>query len=374
MKRKFTVHRTGVLLLLLFSCWTYDQVKAQAIAVSMIEASVAQNRHERVSDQRSLEDVLMELQEHYKISFIYESEVVANKLIFERIVYKPRVEATMAELLSPLGLKYKKINDRTYAISYDRKQAPADQSAPGKKNRAREESMNLVLPADPAIEVSGVVTDENDQPLPGVNVIERGTTNGTTTDADGHFTLQVTDANSPIVISFIGYESQEIVAGSRTQFSIKLSPAIESLQEVVVVGYGVQKKANLTGAVATVDAKDIEKLNVTQTSQLLTGQVAGVTVVQQSGQPGKEGLDIRIRGIGTFSGAGNNPLVLVDGLASSLDNVDFNDIASISVLKDAASASIYGARAANGVILIETKKGKEGKVSVNYHGYVGFEQ
>ena len=374
MKRKFTGYRTWLLLFLPLSCWAQGQIRAQTIAVSMIEAPVSQNRHEEVSDQRSLEDVLLELQEHYKISFIYESDVVANKLIIEKVVYKPRVEATMEELLTPLGLKYKKINQRTYAISYDRKESPADQNPPGKKNRALDQSSSLLLPAAPSVEVSGTVTDENDEPLPGANVIERGTTNGTTTDADGRFTLQVTDGNSIIVFSFIGYESQEVPVGSQSDFSVKLKPALESLDEVVVVGYGVQKKANLTGAVATVDAKDIEKLNVTQTSQLLTGQVAGVTVVQQSGQPGKEGLNIRIRGIGTFSGAGNNPLVLVDGLASSLDNVDFNDIASISVLKDAASSSIYGARAANGVILIETKKGKEGKVSVNYHGYVGFQQ
>jgi len=151
-------------------------------------------------------------------------------------------------------------------------------------------------------------------------------------------------------------------------------PSTSSLDEVVVIGYGTQKKVNLTGSVTAVNSANIEKLSVTQTSQLLAGIASGVTVLQSSGQPGKDGVSIRVRGIGTFSGAGNNPLVLVDGLSSSLDNVNINDIASISVLKDAASASIYGTRGANGVILVETKKGKEGEFRISYQGNIGIQR
>ena len=372
MNRKFTVPRIRDLVVLILFCFAPFPMYSQIVSAAVFDSPVTQNKTQ--IDQRSLEDVLKELQDRYKVSFIYESGIISNKRVLQEIQFNGKLEATIKELLEPLGLKFKKINDRTYVISPDKTIKPkSGNSSFDKKPRGGAEATSVPLELA-RVEVAGTVMDENDSPLPGVNVIERGTINGTTTDADGRFTLSVNDENSVLIFSFIGYESQELVVGNKTEVSISLQPAMESLQEVVVVGYGVQKKANLTGAVATVDAAEIEKLNVTQTSQLLTGQVAGVTVVQSSGQPGKEGLDIRIRGLGTFSAAGNNPLVLVDGLASSLDNVDFNDIATISVLKDAASASIYGARAANGVILIETKKGRQGKVRVNYHGYIGLQQ
>lgn len=223
------------------------------------------------------------------------------------------------------------------------------------------------------VTINGKVTDENGDPLPGASVTVVGTTIGTVTDLDGNYSLTVPE-DATLIFSYIGFEAMRIPVDNRNQIDVILNPDMSSLDEVVVVGFGEQKKVNLTGAVGAMDSKEIEKLNVTNTSQLLTGQVSGVTVSQNSGQPGKEGMSIRIRGMGTFSGAGNDPLVLVDGLASSMESVDFNDIANISVLKDAASAAIYGTRGANGVILIETKKGREGKVSVNYHGYIGFQQ
>lgn len=221
--------------------------------------------------------------------------------------------------------------------------------------------------------ISGKVTDENGEALPGATVLEKGTTNGTTTDIDGTFKLSCSE-DAVLIVSFVGYETREIAVNNRSVVDVSMTLDSEQLEEVVVVGYGTQKKVNVTGAVESMSSEDIEKLNVTQTSQLLTGQLSGVTVTQSSGQPGKDGVQVRVRGIGTFSGAGNSPLILVDGLASSLDRVDFNDIASISVLKDAASAAIYGARGANGVILIETKKGKSGRMKVNYHGYVGLQR
>lgn len=241
-----------------------------------------------------------------------------------------------------------------------------------RETKEREEIIEINLQA---ITVSGTVTSQADgRGIPGVTILVKGTSLGTATDVEGNYSIDVPNEDDILVFSSIGYAPQEVPVNGRSELDIAMIEDVQSLEEVVVVGFGTQKKVNVTGSVSTIDTEEIEKLNVTQTSQLLTGQVSGLTVLQNSGQPGKDKVDIRIRGLGTFSGAGNNPLVLVDGLASSLDNVDFNDIANISVLKDAASASIYGARAANGVILIETKKGKEGEVKINYHGYAGFQE
>lgn len=146
------------------------------------------------------------------------------------------------------------------------------------------------------------------------------------------------------------------------------------MDEVVVVGYGTQKKVNLTGSVASITPETIENRPITQTSQALAGLTSGVTVSQSSGRPGGDQASIRIRGVGTFSGAGSDPLVLIDGLSASINDVDPNNIANISILKDAASSAIYGTRAANGVILIETKRGKKGVTQVAYNGYVGWQK
>jgi len=222
--------------------------------------------------------------------------------------------------------------------------------------------------------ITGTIKDENNNPLPGVNIQVEGTTIGTISNANGSYTITIPNENVVLVFSFIGYNTQKIPAVNKTTLEVIMMPSTSSLDEVVVIGYGTQKKVNLTGSVTAVNSANIEKLSVTQTSQLLAGIASGVTVLQSSGQPGKDGVSIRVRGIGTFSGAGNNPLVLVDGLSSSLDNVNINDIASISVLKDAASASIYGTRGANGVILVETKKGKEGEFRISYQGNIGIQR
>jgi TonB-linked SusC/RagA family outer membrane protein len=361
MSRKFTPPRAHHLLMSLLLCCAPWLAHAQGQPLATVKIT----DQDSGKKEKTLEEALNDVQAYYKISFIYESDVVANKMTPRQIRFEADVESTLEKILKPLDLKVKKINDNSYAIS----PLKAPEAPRNNQRKPDNNSEDRIF-----MQVSGQVVDENDSGLPGVNVIEKGTSNGTTTDVDGKFTLNVAGENSVLIFSFIGYDAQEITVGARTDFSIKMAIKAESLGEVVVVGYGTQKKANLTGAVGAVDSKEIEKLNVNQTTQLLQGQVAGVTVIQQSGQPGKENAQISIRGQGTFSGAGTNPLVLVDGLASSMDNVDFNDIASISVLKDAASASIYGTRAANGVVLIETKKGKEGKTKINYHGYVGLQQ
>ncbi|GGF67399.1 SusC/RagA family TonB-linked outer membrane protein [Wenyingzhuangia marina] len=219
-------------------------------------------------------------------------------------------------------------------------------------------------------QISGVILDTEGQPLPGATVVEKGTNNGVITSFDGDFNLNVND-QAILVVSYVGYISKEIQLGSEKSLTIILASDMASLDEIVLVGYGTQKKVNLTGSVSSISSKEIENRPITQASQALSGLASGVTVQQGSGRPGNDGASIRLRGIGTFSGAGNDPLVLIDGLAGSLNDVDPNNIKSISVLKDAASASIYGTRAANGVILIETKRGRKGELTVSYNGYIG---
>ena len=216
--------------------------------------------------------------------------------------------------------------------------------------------------------ITGKVLDSKGQPIIGANILEKGTTNGTITDLDGNFTLNVSPAGT-LVVSYIGYKSIELKVAGQKDFTISLKEESETLQEVVVVGYGVQKKVNLTGSVSSVSAKDIQDVPVANTATLLQGRMPGLVMTQNGAQAGHDNPEIRIRGVGTFGN--NDPMVLIDGVEgtlSQMSDIPSADIENISVLKDAASASIYGVRAANGVILITTKKGKSGKVSVNYSG------
>ena len=215
---------------------------------------------------------------------------------------------------------------------------------------------------DLAISVSGKVIDETGQALPGVNVVEKGTTNGTTTDASGQFSLNVQDESSVLVFSFIGYATQETAVGSRTDFSINLEADVMALQEVVVVGYGTQEKVNLTGAVGTATSERLQNRPIASVGEGLQGVIPNLNITVRNGDP-TANIDFNIRGYESINGG--SPLVLVDNVPMDLNSINPNDIKSISVLKDAAAAAVYGARAAFGVILVETKKGQSGKVNVS---------
>lgn len=212
-------------------------------------------------------------------------------------------------------------------------------------------------------QITGRVTDSEGVPLPGVSVIIKSTTTGTVTDIDGNYVLDASKGNV-VVFSFIGMESKEIVVGAEKIINVVLANASIGVDEVVVVGYGSQKKANLSGSVSSVNLDELENRPSPNTATMLQGQMSGVTVSSFSSQPGKDNPEIRIRGIGSLN-AGSQPLVIVDGVESSFDQIPASDIQSISVLKDAASASIYGVRAANGVIVVTTKRGKSEKPKLN---------
>ena len=216
----------------------------------------------------------------------------------------------------------------------------------------------------------GVVKDAMGETVIGASVVVKGTTNGTITGIDGDFTLSGVSEGSILVISYVGYVTQEVKFNGQP-LNVILKEDSQTLEEVVVVGYGVQKKANLTGAVATVNAKALESRPVSSVSAAIAGQMPGVTAIQSSGAPGSQAADITIRGKNSINAA--SPLVIVDGVPGSMNTIDPNDIETFTVLKDAASAAIYGVQAANGVILITTKQGKKGeKTRVTYSGNVSW--
>src|SRR5690554_851520 len=222
------------------------------------------------------------------------------------------------------------------------------------------------------ITVTGkIVSAINQEGIPGVSILLKGTTRGTVTDLDGNFQLEVADANEVLVISSIGYMTQEVPINGRTVINITMEEDIQGLDEVVVVGFGTQKRANVTGAVSTLTGDDIARRPVTNAASALQGMTPGLTIQNFGGAPGEEKMSIRIRGIGTLNNA--SPLVLVDGVEQSLNTVEPRNIESITVLKDAASAAIYRSRAANGVILVTTKRGTDGAVSVTYDNHVGWQ-
>ncbi|QIL74686.1 SusC/RagA family TonB-linked outer membrane protein [Hymenobacter sp. HDW8] len=228
-------------------------------------------------------------------------------------------------------------------------------------------------PRTPDLTITGTITDEKGQGLPGATVVVKGTTIGTGTDTQGKFTLTVPEANAggTLVVSFVGYTSQEIPISGRTSISVQLRPDAQALSEVVVVGYGTQKREDVTGSVASVPTDRLEKIPISNVAQALQGAVAGVTITAPSSVPGSQ-PNIQIRGVRSIT-AGTNPYLVVDGVPfpGNLNDINPNDIASIEILKDASSTAIYGTRGSNGVILVTTKRGKTGKPQIRYNGYGG---
>lgn len=252
---------------------------------------------------------------------------------------------------------------------------PAEEKSSGFQGAARMEQKLLERTTrlwDADIQVRGKVIDENGDGLPGVSILIKGTQRGTSSDGSGSFVLNVPDKDAVLIFSFVGYVSQEIAVGNQTEFIVSMQSDKKVLEEIVVVGYGVQKKQDLTGAVGSVKGEEVAARRAVQISQALQGAMAGVTVTRGGNAPGS-GSTIRIRGITTIGDS--NPLIIVDGVpVNSINDVNPNDVEEISVLKDAASASIYGSRAAAGVILITTKRAKEGHLSLDYNVSVGMEK
>lgn len=316
--------------------------------------SIGQVKLDLKMKNTTIEEVLQKMEESTNFRFFYQSKDLNNKEFISIDYEQKTVIDILDEVLPPMKLNYE-VFDNYIAIR-------SDNDLNAKSGFGQDQKS-----------VTGKVTDSSGIPLPGVTVIVKGTTKGTVTSVEGEYSLSNVAEDAIIQFSFIGMKTREILVEGKSKIDVLMVADAIGIEEVVAVGYGTMKKSDLTGSVSSVNIDDQESRAITQSSQILSGKVSGVTVSQGSGQPGRNNSSIVIRGLGTFSDVGTSPLVLVDGLASSLDNVDSNNIKSISVLKDAASAAIYGTRAANGVILVETIRGQKGKLQVKYNSYVGWQ-
>ncbi len=296
-----------------------------------------------------LKKVLKVINDQTGYVFFYESKAIRNKNITIKIE-DASLDAALTACLKNQKLSYEILNNTIFI-----KEQQATVQTPAAANSQQV-----------AIKVTGRVVDEKSQALPGVTVKLKGGNAVVVTDKDGKFSIDVPNGDAVLVFSFIGYATREISAKQNLN-NVQLTPTSSDLNQVVVVGYGTQKKVDLTGSVATVNGAVLNQRSTPNAANLLSGTIAGLDAVQSTGQPGKDAPNLQIRGMGSF-GAGSAPLILVDGIiVTSLNSIAGNDIESVSVLKDAASASIYGNRAANGVILITTKRGKPGTTTINYN-------
>ena len=286
-------------------------------------------------DSMPLTEALKKLEEQTGYSFFYSNVLPDKDAVVSVKSNNKDIAAVMDQLLDGLAVSYKVNEDKQIAL-YAYEPEVVEQTKPTGRT------------------VSGVVYDSDGLPVIGAGVMVKGSLHGTVTDEDGRWTLELEDDNVTLEISSMGYQSQSVAVKGRSDFTVTLTSDTQYLDEVVVVGYGTQKKVNLTGSVSMVTSEDMASRPVSNMSSGLQGLLPGVTVVNASGQPGESGTTIRVRGVGTIGNA--NPLILIDGIEGDLSTINPEDIESVSVLKDAASASIYGARAANGVLLVTTKK------------------
>ena len=379
MKKKVPINRTLLLYTLLLG-WSIPVFSQQVAFLAGEEKENLQPKQ-----QTSLGALLGDLETRFQVNFNYASEVVKNKVVnVKEVNRQENLEEILRHLLPPLGLKYEKLKDNVFFIVEKekveklerRKVAPNTSNAQSDARQSKSEHKKYIttLSRGSAIALektlTGKVTDENEEPLPGVNIVVKNTTIGTVTDVDGNYRLSVPDDANTLVFSSVGYTTEEVTIGNQAVINIQLMPDIQSLSEIVVVGYGQQKKATVTGSVSTVDGEEIVQAPVTNVSNSLVGRLPGLFSVTRSGEPGYDGSTIRIRGINTLGN--NDALIVVDGVPGrSLDRIDPNSIESITVLKD-ASAAIYGAQAANGVILITTKRGKVGKPEITVNLNQGY--
>ncbi|MEX1240220.1 MAG: TonB-dependent receptor, partial [Cyclobacteriaceae bacterium] len=306
-------------------------------------------------ENTKVKDVLAEIETKAGVSFTYRSRLIKSIRNVTLNVSDVRLEEILARVFHD-GVDYEVIG----------KQIILKETPIALKGTLVAHAVFQGLP------VSGVIRDDTGTPIPGVNVIEKGTTNGTATDTDGRYALNVSSSSATLVFSFIGFTTQEVAVNGQTSLDISMAPDTQTLQEVVVVGYGEKKKATITGAVTSVKSEDILKAPVTNLSNALVGRLPGTIFINRSGEPGYDGSQIRVRGTNT---SGNpSALIVIDGIANrtgGLERLNPADIESITILKD-GSAAIYGAQAANGVILVTTKRGKSGKPEIGFNYNYGF--
>ena len=319
---------------------------------SYAENSFSQNARVSINKNNAqLEEILREIESQTDYLFIYNNQVDVNRKYSVKAKTKP-VSEVLNNLFKNAGIEYE-MEGTHIVLSSKRKSAIAE---PAVSQQAKT--------------ITGQIVDATGEPVIGANVLVKGTTNGTVTDIDGKFSITA-DEDAVLQISYIGYLSQEITVGNQSAINIVLREDTKALDEVVVIGYGTQRKADLTGSVANISTDDLNTQSNTTIGQALQGKIAGVDIVSQGGLPGGS-TRVMVRGIGTLNNSA--PLYIVDGMyMSSIDHINPNDIASIDVLKDASSAAIYGSRAANGVVIVTTKEGSntEGKPIIDLSANIG---
>ncbi len=354
--------------------------------------------------QTTLQRALKNLEQQHDVYIIYNLKAVGNKTVPAQRRSGSGIQESLHNVLDPLGLKFEQVKENVYVVVMPGEVASDMSAANSPLSGVREKSLTdtylrlnerfsqgsfrVSASEKDLLGISGRVTDEEGETLVGASILLKGTSIGTTTNVSGNYTFDVPNGEGTLVFSYIGYITQEVPINNRTVIDVSLAPDVQALQEVQIVGYGTQAKAEVTSAIASVTSEEIKDMPLVGLDQALQGRAAGVQVTNNSGAPGG-GVSIRIRGTSSL-GAGNEPLYVVDGVPinntqtsnqqtgeeriNGMSNINPSDIESIEILKDAASTSIYGARAANGVVLINTKRGKAGKQQVDLNAWYGFSQ
>ena len=334
-----------------------------AIAINVQASSYSESvKFDLKMNKVSLKQVFQTITDQSEFKFIYNNDVVNDKQKVSVNTEGARVEEILNEILPQFNLEYRVVDKQVIVFPTEEK----TKSETGSFTDAQQQKT-----------ITGKVVDDKGVGLPGVAVVVKGTTVGVVTDIDGNYSLQVPADAQILSFSFIGMKAQDVTIGNQTAINLTMSADITDLDEVVVVGYGTQKRANVVGAVTTVTGKTLAAIPAMNVSNAISGHLPGSVVIQQTGEPGQMSPRILVRGRSTLNGdaqanvSNTAPLVVIDGIPGrSIDEIDPNDVESLSILKD-ASAAIYGAQAANGVILIKTKSGTEGKPRLNYQFFTG---
>lgn len=332
--------------------------------------------------ERPLTEILAEISEKYQVFFTYDQSLLKNVLVNYELSETAAVETVINTLLADTHLRYQHLGSNYYVIFQANKQGQRsikkfERKIDQLEKLEKREGINIQYrqqdiaqqlnsvarsaQAQLLATITGTIKGTDGTPLVGATVLAKGTSQGALTDDQGKFTLSVPDGVTTLVVSYIGFETQEVDIAGKTTINIVMSEAASTLDEVVVVGYGTQKKVNLTGAVSSITSEALEKRPIASVGMGLQGLIPNLNISIRNGDPTR-GADFNIRGFESINGG--SPLILVDGVPMDIERINPNDIASVNVLKDASAAAVYGARAAFGVILIETKKGKEGKVRI----------
>ncbi|WP_170110206.1 SusC/RagA family TonB-linked outer membrane protein [Flavilitoribacter nigricans] len=398
MRRSLT---TLAILIWLFPCGNIGNLKAQGMAFLGNEGmliSTSSHQNDRVQ-KIDLEEALKIIEQRYKVYFTYPDELIKNKTVSLRLKAGETLDQLLSPLLRPHGLQHEKVRGKFYVITSRTNTGSSNADRPVTSGTSGTEFPRstssrphftpvpqLASPRSRHLKIfqfplSGQILDESGDPLIGVNVLVKGSGQGTVTDIEGRFALDLQDGNATLVVSYVDFQSVEVPVNNRSEISITLVENAAALEEVVVIGFGTKQRKDVTEAISSVSGEELNQLPVTSFEQALGGYAAGVQVISGSGIPGA-GATIRVRGVGSLNNS--EPLYVIDGIIignvagggqssiSPLALINPNDIESIDILKDASATAIYGARAGNGVVIITTKRGKQGQMSINFDTYTSF--